>query len=220
MDKISPIKERILIFIENQGITKANFTRSTNMSYANMKGKGLGSEIGGDALSKILSEYPNLSSDWLITGEGEMLKNGNEIPKAIKSEDGKTEGILLIPIEAMAGFGTGETQILEYECDRYVIPMFRDADFLIMVKGSSMYPKYNSGDVVACKKIPLTDLFFQWNKVYVLDTIQGALIKRIKKGRDDKHILLISENEHYEPFELQIAQIHSIALVVGVIRLE
>ena len=129
------------------------------------------------------------------------------------------EGIPLIPVEAMAGFGTGEFQILEYDCDRYVVPLFKEAEFLIPVRGSSMYPKYSSGDIVACKKIPI-DTFFQWNKVYVIDTEQGALIKRVKKGSDSNHILLISENEKYEPFEVPRSSINSLAIVVGVIRLE
>ena len=106
------------------------------------------------------------------------------------------------------------------ECERYVIPAFKNAEFLIQVKGSSMIPKYNSGDIVACKKLPLDGLFFQWNKVYVLDTIQGALIKRVKAGSDANHLLIVSDNERYEPFELHISQIHSVAIVIGVIRLE
>lgn len=128
-------------------------------------------------------------------------------------------GIPLIPIEAMAGFGQGGVQVMEYECERYIIPAFKDAEFLISVKGSSMYPKYSSGDIVACKKLSL-NTFFQWNKVYVVDTEQGALIKRIKKGTDDNCILLVSENTNYEPFYLPLSQINSLALVVGVIRLE
>ena len=141
-------------------------------------------------------------------------------PKATRVPEGRVEGIPLIPIDAAAGFGSGEFQIMGHECERYVVPMFKGADFLIQVKGSSMIPKYNSGDVVACKKIPLQDIFFQWNKVYVLDTNQGALIKRIKKGSDDDHILIVSENTKYDEFQLHKQQIHGIALVVGVIRLE
>ncbi len=83
-----------------------------------------------------------------------------------------------------------------------------------------MYPKYSSGDIVACKKLSLTDIFFQWNKVYVLDTDQGALIKRVRKGKDDNHIILVSENEKYPPFELSLDHLHAIAIVIGVIRLE
>lgn len=83
-----------------------------------------------------------------------------------------------------------------------------------------MYPKYNSGDLVACKKLFINDIFFQWNKVYVLDTEQGALIKRIKKGADNEHITLVSDNPSYDPFELHLSKVYAIALVVGVVRFE
>ena len=167
----------------------------------------------------IFAKCENLSSDWLLTGEGDMLRQADSLPTATPTT-APSEGIPLIPIEAMAGFGTGEVQVLEYECDRYVVPAFKDAEFLIQVKGSSMIPKYNSGDIVACKKLPMDQLFFQWNKVYVLDTNQGALIKRVKAGSDNDHLLIISDNANYEPFELDKKFIHSVAIVIGVIRLE
>jgi len=171
---------------------------------------------------KIITALPEINKMWILNGEGEMLinKETKKENKVEKAPEQSLEGIPLISIDAMAGFGKGEFQIMEHECEHYVVPMFRGAEFLIPVKGSSMIPKYNSGDVVACKRLPLNDLFFQWNKVYVLDTSQGALVKRIKKGRDDDHILIISDNEQYEPFELHKEQIHGVALVIGVIRLE
>jgi phage repressor protein C with HTH and peptisase S24 domain len=161
-------------------------------------------------------EYLNLN--WLLTGKGEMFESENKPPLVIKAES--NEGIPLIPINAMAGFATGEAQIMEHECERYIVPMFKEANFLIPVKGSSMIPKYNSGDIVACKALPLKDIFFQWNKVYALDTIQGALVKRIKKGSDNEHILIVSDNPQYEPFELHSSQLYAVSLVIGVIRLE
>ena len=136
--------------------------------------------------------------------------------------DPKRKQIPLIPIGAMAGFGTGTEQIMNYDVSNYVVPEFTElsVDFMIRVKGSSMYPKYSSGDLVACKKLFTQDIFFQWNKVYVLDTEQGALIKRVKKGIDDQHLLLTSENSNYDSFELHLSKVYAIALVVGVIRLE
>jgi repressor LexA len=121
----------------------------------------------------------------------------------------------------MAGFGTGEFIVNDSDVqERFVVPTFKGADYLISVKGSSMYPKYNSGDIVACKKLNINDIFFQWNKVYVLDTEQGALIKRVRKAKDEKHILCVSDNENYDPFELHKSKINAIAIVMGVIRLE
>ena len=136
------------------------------------------------------------------------------------TSENSNEGIPLIPLSAMAGAFTGDTSVMEYECERYVIPAFKGADFLIQVKGDSMQPTYYSGDLVACQRVPLNDLFFQWNKTYVLDTAQGPLIKRIRRGSDDEHILIVSDNTEYEPFELSKSQFHGVALVRGLVRLE
>lgn len=172
----------------------------------------------------IFAKCEGISPEWLLTGEGKMLKEDreNHFREATKMIPATgVNGIPLIPINAMAGFGSGECQVLEYECDRYVVPLFKEAEFLITVKGSSMIPKYNSGDIVACKKLALDDLFFQWNKVYVLDTAQGALIKRVQEDKDHEgSVLIVSDNPAYPPFSLCANQIHSIAIVVGVIRLE
>ena len=163
-----------------------------------------------------------------MTGIGDMLEyspkrrelSSNDTIPVAHPASSPTEGIPLIPIEAMAGALTTEQTVLDYECERYVVPAFKGADFLIHVKGMSMYPKYNSGDIVACKRVPMSGLFFQWNKVYVIDTDQGPLIKRIKPGCDKEHILIVSDNSDYDPFELPVSAIHTVALVIGVIRLE
>lgn len=83
-----------------------------------------------------------------------------------------------------------------------------------------MQPTYISGDIVACRKVPLNNIFFQWNKPYVLDTSQGPLIKRIKPATDQQHITLISDNKEFDPIQLPITDINAIALIVGLIRIE
>lgn len=213
------ILDRIKQFIDSEGIAVSAFEKSIGMSNASF-GKSLrsGGAIGTDKLENILSVYPKLSPNWLLTGEGAMLK-GENLPVAHQTTSPK-EGIPLIPLSAMAGALTGEQTVLEYECERYVVPAFNGADFLIPVKGNSMAPTYVSGDIVACQRVPMTDLFFQWNKPYVLDTAQGALIKRIKPGSDKEHVLIVSDNEQYDPFELPYSEIHAVALVIGIIRLE
>lgn len=177
-------------------------------------------DIGGTKIEQILKVFPNISPEWLLTGQEPMLRSESKRPALIPSDG--NQGIPLIPIDAMAGFGSGDIRVMNYEVSRYVVPEFEelDVEFMIRVKGSSMYPKYNSGDIVACKHLSLADIFFQWNKVYVLDTDQGALIKRVKKGSDKEHILLVSDNESYDPFEIHLNQVHAIAIVMGVIRME
>lgn len=106
---------------------------------------------------------------------------------------------------------------MEYDCERYVVPAFRKADYLIQIRGNSMTPTYLSGDIVACQRITMGH-FFQWNEVYVLDTDQGVIIKRVKRGTDAEHLLIISDNPDYEPFELHHSEVYHMALVQGIIR--
>ena len=235
MDKILTVKDKIFAFLEKKGITKTEFYAETGIESSNFKGKNKDSLPGSAMLVKILTKYPDLSADWLLTGRGEMLKTNSTLTDTppdeqphVSDKDTKKvwiaqeneQGIPLIPFSAMAGALTGEQSVLEYECERYVVPAFSGADFLIAVKGNSMSPTYVSGDIVACQRVPMADLFFQWNKPYVLDTKQGAIIKRIKPGSDKQHVLIVSDNPDYDPFELPISEIHAVALVIGLIRLE
>lgn len=216
------IFDRISTIVEKFGNGKNTvFASLIGVSEANVRNYKNGVMPKADFLEKIARSF-DININWLLTGEGSMLCAESEkenIPVAHPS-DSPMEGIPLIPISAMAGAFTGEQSVLEYECERFVVPTFKGAEFLISVKGSSMYPKYNSGDIVACKRLPMDDIFFQWNKVYVLDTDQGPLIKRVKPGSDKEHVLIVSDNERYEPFELPLERIYHVALVIGVIRLE
>lgn len=130
--------------------------------------------------------------------------------------------IPLIPVDAMAGWGSGDAQVMDYDAELYVVPEFTrlKVDFMIAVRGDSMTPHYSSGDLVACRKLEM-DTFFQWNKIYVLDTAQGAMIKRVRQSKDEKRIVCISENKDYDAFELDLEEdVRALALVVGVIRFE
>jgi hypothetical protein len=80
MDKIySPIKERILYYIDLKGIKKEGFFKKVDIMRSNFSGIGAKSEFGGDKIAKILNEYPDINPDWLITGRGEMLRNNVNI---------------------------------------------------------------------------------------------------------------------------------------------
>lgn len=176
-----------------------------------------------DVIEKVCANA-NISPDWLLTGQGPMLKDKEqaEIAQAIPTEEAK--GIPLIPVGAMAGYANGDVQVMDYEITHhYNIPDFenRGVKFMIRASGSSMYPKYSNGDLLACR--PITDLsFFQWGKVYVLDTDQGPLVKRLFPCPDnDEYLECHSDNKtNYPPFPIRKSSIRKVAIVVGVIRLE
>jgi repressor LexA len=161
-----------------------------------------------------------LDYDWLIKGD----EHSEALPlKQTKSSKTK-EGIPLIPVAVMAGFRNGDSQVMDYEIeDNYVVPEFlgKGVKFLIRASGSSMQPKYSNGDILACR--PITDLtFFQWGKVYVLDTDQGSVVKRLFPCAEDADAIEChsDNNANYPSFKINKSSIRSISIVVGVIRLE
>lgn len=217
------------ILSQDKNLTKTKLAESLGCGRTKLSEILAGRMMAGtDVIAQLCKQY-HISSDWILLGINDHAEEhtpddtvATPLPTAQPIAHRVHQGgIPLIPIEAMAGFASGnDTAVLEYECEHYVVPLFKNADFLIPVKGSSMIPKYNSGDLVACKILTLQDIFFQWNHVYVLDTDQGALIKRVQPAEDENCITCVSDNANYSPFTLRRDQIHSIAIVVGVIRLE
>ncbi len=223
------ILSRIQEIASNEGITIGALERIIGASKGVLsRAINNGTDIQSKWLQVVVENYPQYSADWLLSGKGNMLKSPSSPSTPIDERptepashvpEGSQEGIPLLPISAMAGAFTDDISVMEYECERYVIPAFKGADFLMQVSGDSMQPTYYSGDLVACQRIPLNDLFFQWNKTYVLDTLQGPLIKRIRRGSDEQHVLIVSDNPAYEPFELSKDQFHGVALVRGLVRI-
>jgi len=216
---LTNIKERILYYTDLKGFSKEKFFEELAVTYGNFKGKAKDQALSSDVIERIISKYPDINIEWLVTGKGDMLKS--DIIKATHTPN-NGEGIPLVNVTAIGGFGNAKFSIEERDVkDYYVIPKFKHkkVDFMIEVEGSSMYPKYNSGDVVACRIID-EQSFIQWNKTHVIATKgQGIIIKRIKKGVNGS-LLMISDNKDYDPFPVPTEEIDGIALVVGVIRLE
>lgn len=79
MANFSTLKEKILTFLAEMGIRKVDFFESTGIQASNFKGVNVKSAPGGDMLVKILTLYPELSAEWLMRGDGEMLRTGSSI---------------------------------------------------------------------------------------------------------------------------------------------
>nr|DAT89969.1 MAG TPA: hypothetical protein [Caudoviricetes sp.] len=66
------IKDRTIEFVKHKGITMKTFEQRCGLSsgYVTSMRKGFGS----DKLSNVLTAFPELNRDWLLYGEGEMIK--------------------------------------------------------------------------------------------------------------------------------------------------
>ncbi len=220
--------ERIKLYILKKGLSKSAFYEASGLSNGFLDKTH---NIGSDKIEKILKAYPDINLEWIITGKGEMLVKankgyntpGSEITVAAEPPAvyGSQKGIPLVPIEAFAGKGTGDFVVMEKDIlENYYIPEFKKADFIIPVRGESMMPTYNSGDLVACKK-QSKDAFIVWGSIYVIDTVNGVLIKRIHKGTSLSTWILRSDNAAFDDILIQPdTDVYTIARVLGGIRSE
>ena len=210
------ITERILEILDLKGITKYKFCKDMEFSNAFLDKPR---EITTDKYANILYYFPDVSPEWLLTGKGEMLKS-EEILNIVNRSEEIPESIPLYNVMASAGFGTFEKLLTEENIiGRYNIPDLK-ADFMMYVKGNSMYPKYSNKDIIGCKQIYERN-FIQWNKPHVIATReQGILVKRIQEGQQKDFIVAVSDNKDYPPINIPNDEILDFAIVTGVIRLE
>lgn len=81
------IIDRIFLYIDKQGLAVSRVERdlgigNNTLGKARERGKGIGAEI----VAKFVEVYPDINLNWLITGEGSMLKQDNAQPAAVNSD--------------------------------------------------------------------------------------------------------------------------------------
>lgn len=71
------MNSRILSIIQHEKLTPSRFADIIGVQRSNVSHIYSGrSKPSVEFLSKILTSFPNISGDWLITGQGNMLKSG------------------------------------------------------------------------------------------------------------------------------------------------
>lgn len=236
MDKISTIKENIFKFIDFKGISKEEFYRKTGISASNFKGVGLKSEIGGDKLVKILSCFPEINAEWLLTGNEPMFKQYlndtemvvNEPKEVYKLKTDKViddhQQIPLYNLEATAGIVTLFRDASESTPIDYIqIPNLPKCDGALYVTGDSMYPLLKSGDIVMYKQVHNIQDGIYWGEMYLISIDQDGdelvLVKYIQKSElGDNYVKLVSQNKHHQDKDIKIRKIKALALIKASVR--
>lgn len=103
------IKERVIHLVEYKGIAKEFFYKKIGMTSANFRGNAKKTPLNSTAIENILSEIPDLNTEWLLTGKGEMLKNDTKTahnPLSTAEKDAKSTTKKHIPPQPQDYFVT------------------------------------------------------------------------------------------------------------------
>ena len=235
MDKIlAPIKQRILQFVDYKQIERKNFFGELNVATSNFRGNALYSEVGGDVIAKILSNHPKLNAEWLLTGNGEMLKSEEALavkpprieiiepikvegkslmPKVVVVDDEDNDRIPLVSVKAQAGYleGYEDCNYIE-ELPTYSLPEMRNGTFrMFQVNGFSMYPTLQDGSYVIGEFVEN----WEWlsdNRVCVVVTERdGVIVKRvINRAKERGFLYCKSDNRDYKHIKVMLEDVKEI----------
>lgn len=180
-------------------------------------------DIQAKWVCKIVENYPQFSSNWLLTGEGNML---NEVKSNIQpnhtfalSTDRKVQvqDIPLYDLSATAGIMAIFNDLSITPEDYLRVPNLPPVDGAIYVRGESMTPLLKSGDIIIYKKLALSLDSILWGQIYLLQFDAGGdtftVVKYIQKSDDPERIRLVSHNSHFEPKDIPLSSIRALAIV-------
>lgn len=214
------MNERILNFIEYLGISVSEFERNCNLS--NGAVSKMGDNTRRSTLNKIYNVYPQLNTDWLLTGKGSMLNDSKaELAQPNTANENAIDTLSdyetwLFPQTAHGGSLTNipADSVLFQNCEKIVSPI-KGVDFAISIYGDSMSPEYPSGSRVLIKKID-PNAFIDWGRAYVLDTCNGVIIKEVLKCEREGFITChsINPDPKYADFDISLNDIYGIYRVL------
>lgn len=156
---------------------------------------------------RLMQAFPIFNSDWLETGDGDMLRNADGAVSVVEATEGKL--IPLLPVSAQGGtLGEFTMSVHMRDCEKILSPI-RGVDFGIRVSGDSMSPEYPSGSIILIKKIDHR-AFIEWGRCYVLDTQNGIVVKKISApdvtdinlGLDYLYCVSVNPEPIYKPFRV------------------
>ena len=216
--------QRIQQYIENKGISKYRFYQQSGLSNGALD---KGENIGSDKCEKILYAFPDINSDWLLTGRGSMLKNNglelidnkediekNELPEV----NYEYKGAPYYNVDFIGGFDlvlNDQTNNPDYYIN--FPPYNKEGVVWCNITGHSMEPELNNGDFIALKEMTDPIEYLPYGEIYGIITDNYRTVKRIRMSERKGFVRLIPTNKspEYGEQEIPISMIRKVFAVLG-----
>ena len=207
------LKDRVLSYCGKKNIALARFEKESKLSngYFNQVKK----RPSIDKIKSIEEAFPDLNIEWLLTGEGEMLKSGQPVP--VKSY---TRGVPYYNVDFLGGFDVilnDQTVVPEFLID---FETYNRATCWCNITGHSMEPEITSGDIIALREVKDFS-FLPLGEVYAIVTTNGLrTVKRLGPSSDPDRYSLVPANKspEYGVQEIPKAMIARVYEVLGCMK--
>lgn len=197
---MTTLSERLTALMADKGLSQAELARMIGVKQPSIFKILSGQTLNPKNILEIATAL-NVDPHWLKTGEGDPDPS-YRIVEVSEPQNPNTVRIDILDVEASAGNGAylspTEQGLLSQEFD---LTFFRqqfgraDAKYLklITVKGDSMAPTLESGDLLY---VDISENYFAADGLYVFTFDGQTFIKRLQKV--GKEMLVISDNPTYK----------------------
>lgn len=217
-------KDRILQFIDFKGISKSTFLTETNIKRGFLDKDKLGASVSDLLLEKIINTYPEIDLLWLITGRGNMLKQGfiNESGLKTNSE----HECCPVPVYTLDTITNSSHPVYNGSKNSestLLVPHMPNCDAALYIHSDTMYPILRTGDIVCYKRVTEINSIY-WGEMYVMDISREEdenylTLKYIHQSDlGDDYVSLRSHNPIYPPQDILKTDIRRMGLVKVCIR--
>lgn len=159
-----------------------------------------------------IANYCDLNVDWLLTGEGNMLR-AETAPKI-----SYTDGVPYFDEDFLLGFDEVTAPNSENPDFLIRMPGYEKATLWCNASGHSMEPEISNGDIIALQRIEDFS-FLPFGDVYGFITTNGMrTIKRLGKSEKEGYYRLIPTNKEYDEQEIPINKIALVYRVMGTMK--
>lgn len=159
-------------------------------------------DVSRTTISSAMNGSPKHLTDSLVS---KAVRVANELDKRIQSPE-HTVPIFPFSIRGGASLNDISEGMAEMEMERITSPV-RGAELATEVVGDSMAPGFPAGARVLLKRVQAT---IAWGEVYVLDTSDGQMLKRILPTENENEWELRSDNPAYPPFHIRTEHVRGV----------
>ncbi len=186
----------------NQFAKQIGLARPDNLYHIKSGRIGLSQGV----VKRIVESYPEISSGWLLTGEGSMLNS-------------ETTGNIPY-FEYDVASAVAKNEACECPTQMLKLPFWEGCDCACRSYDVAMTPDVMPGTIVFLKKTDLTAIIP--GEIYVVATANFVLLRRVRVESDDQQrkIILEAATEGYDDVCVAEAEVESIFRLVGTLKLK
>jgi phage repressor protein C with HTH and peptisase S24 domain len=182
--------EKVAFFIAKNNFTNREFGKKIKVSDSTVTRMRKGEyPITDKTLDRMLEAYDMTRAEFDDLGENEYIFRP------------KVTNVKVLELSAAANPTWSESQMLEVVTAEMLLPSLPSGHeyYAITIRGDSMHPTYSDRDMVVVE--PLQGMEFEQDKVYLVLTKQGLVLKRLRIDRSTPKldtVILSSDNSFYK----------------------